>query len=75
MTTLEQLRRLTTVVADTGDFHAMKAYTPQDATTNPTLIPKAAGAPQYPALPEEPVPARRTETRAHHVVALAALSR
>lgn len=41
MNQLEQLRQYTTVVADTGDFEAMRAYAPQDATTNPTLILKA----------------------------------
>ena len=35
---LDQLKRLTTVVADTGDFEELKAYRPQDATTNPSLI-------------------------------------
>ena len=34
---LEQLKRLTTVVADTGDIEAMRRYQPQDATTNPSL--------------------------------------
>ncbi|MDO5056555.1 MAG: transaldolase [Lautropia sp.] len=47
---LEQLRRLTTVVADTGDFHAMAAFRPQDATTNPTLILKAVQKPEYAGL-------------------------
>ncbi|MFN5509978.1 MAG: transaldolase [Burkholderiales bacterium] len=70
MTTLEQLRRFTTVVADTGDFHAMKAYTPQDATTNPTLILKAAGASQYRALLEETMAACRGESAADQVDAL-----
>lgn len=44
---LEQLKTFTTVVADTSDFESMKAYTPQDATTNPSLILKAAGLPAY----------------------------
>ena len=44
---LEQLKKFTTVVADTGDFESMKAYQPQDATTNPSLILKAAGQDQY----------------------------
>ena len=35
MTQLDQLKQHTVVVADTGDFEAMKAYKPQDATTNP----------------------------------------
>ncbi|MDO4683268.1 MAG: transaldolase [Lautropia sp.] len=47
---LEQLRRFTTVVADTGDFHAMKAFQPQDATTNPSLILKAVKKPEYAGL-------------------------
>ena len=47
MNQLEQLRRYTTVVADTGDFESMKAYRPQDATTNPSLILQAAGKPEY----------------------------
>lgn len=50
MNALEQLKKITTVVADTGDFEAMKAFKPQDATTNPSLILKAVGAPQYRAL-------------------------
>jgi transaldolase len=47
MNSLEQLRQFTTVVADTGDFHAMRAYAPRDATTNPTLIVKAVARPEY----------------------------
>jgi transaldolase len=35
MTQLDQLKQYTVVVADTGDFEAMKAYQPRDATTNP----------------------------------------
>jgi transaldolase len=44
---LDQLKQHTTVVADTGDFASMRAYTPQDATTNPSLILKAAAMPEY----------------------------
>src|SRR5882672_127446 len=47
MSTLEQLRKITTVVADTGDVEAMKQYKPTDATTNPSLILAAAKLPQY----------------------------
>lgn len=47
MTQLEQLKQFTTVVADTGDFESMRDYQPQDATTNPSLILKAAGQEQY----------------------------
>jgi transaldolase len=44
---LEQLRKFTRIVADTGDFDLLKQYTPEDATTNPTLISKAAQKPEY----------------------------
>ncbi|MGC9401820.1 transaldolase [Vibrio genomosp. F10] len=44
---LEQLRKLTTVVADTGDIEAIAKYTPEDATTNPSLILKAAQIAEY----------------------------
>lgn len=44
---LDQLKQWTTVVADTGDFASLKEYAPRDATTNPTLIYKAAQMPQY----------------------------
>lgn len=46
-TQLEQLKEFTTVVADTGDFESLKQYTPCDATTNPSLILKAAQMPEY----------------------------
>src|SRR5687767_10743147 len=46
-TQLDQLKQFTTVVADTGDFAGLKAFAPQDATTNPSLILKAAGLPAY----------------------------
>jgi transaldolase len=47
MNTLEQLKQFTTVVADTGDFESMRAFKPQDATTNPSLILKAVQKPEY----------------------------
>jgi transaldolase len=47
MNQLEQLKQYTTVVADTGDFQSIKAYAPQDATTNPSLILKAVQKPDY----------------------------
>lgn len=50
---LEQLKQMTTVVADTGDFESMQRFKPQDATTNPSLIYKAAGLPQYQGLIKE----------------------
>ena len=47
---LEQLKKLTTVVADTGDFERMQEFQPQDATTNPSLILKAVQQSNYQAL-------------------------
>lgn len=47
MNQLEALKQWTTVVADTGDFKQMAAFQPQDATTNPSLILKAAQKPEY----------------------------
>ncbi len=44
---LEQLKQFTVVVADTGDFVTLKEFTPRDATTNPSLILKAAQMPAY----------------------------
>lgn len=55
MNQLEQLKQYTTVVADTGDFQAIKAYTPRDATTNPSLILKAVQKPEYKHLLEKAV--------------------
>ena len=55
MNQLEQLKQFTTVVADTGDFQSIKAYTPQDATTNPSLILKAVQKPEYRPLLEKAI--------------------
>ena len=50
MNLLEQLKQVTTVVADTGDFERMQQFRPRDATTNPSLILKAAQLPAYKSL-------------------------
>jgi transaldolase len=55
MNQLDQLKQYTTVVADTGDFEAMKVFKPQDATTNPSLILKAVGKDAYKPLFEKAV--------------------
>jgi transaldolase len=55
MTVLESLKSMTKVVADTSDFEAIKLYKPTDATTNPSLVYKAAGMPQYRHLLDEAV--------------------
>ena len=50
---LEQLRKVTIVVADTGDIQAIEKFTPRDATTNPSLITAAAQMPQYQTIVDE----------------------
>ena len=50
---LEQLRKMTVVVADTGDIQAIEKFTPRDATTNPSLITAAAQMPQYQPIVDE----------------------
>jgi transaldolase len=47
MNQLDALKQFTTVVADTGDFHQMAAFQPQDATTNPSLVLKTIQKPEY----------------------------
>ena len=47
MNQLQKLAEVTTIVADTGDIESIKKFSPQDATTNPSLIYKAAQMPQY----------------------------
>ena len=53
MTLLESLKQYTTVVADTGDIEAIQRHRPQDATTNPSLLYKAAEMPAYRHLVDE----------------------
>lgn len=50
---LQQLKEMTTVVADTGDIDAIKQFTPVDATTNPSLLLKASTLPAYAPLLNE----------------------
>jgi transaldolase len=56
-TQLDQLKQFTVVVADTGDFASMKEFAPRDATTNPSLILKAAAMPAYAALLDQAIAA------------------
>jgi transaldolase len=46
-TLLEQLKKVTTVVADTGDINSIEKFKPTDSTTNPSLIAAAAQMPEY----------------------------
>jgi len=52
---LAKLKEFTIVVADTGDFHQLEKYKPQDSTTNPSLVYTAAGLPQYKSLVDDAV--------------------
>jgi len=61
MNQLDALKQFTTVVADTGDFKQLAQFKPQDATTNPSLILKAVGMPDYRHLLQEVVDRHRGE--------------
>lgn len=55
MSKLDKLQKLTTIVADTGEINEIKKYKPTDATTNPSLIFKAAGMDEYKALIDDAI--------------------
>ena len=58
---LDQLKTFTTVVSDTGDINAIKQYKPTDATTNPSLIAKAAQMPEYQQIVDDCLMAARKQ--------------
>lgn len=62
MSQLTQLRKLTTVVADTGELDAIIKYKPEDATTNPSLILKAAQTPACAALIDEAISCAKAQS-------------
>lgn len=64
MTALDQLKAMTTIVADTGEVGAIKAYTPTDATTNPSLIFKAAQMEEYKPLVEDAIAYGKSDMKA-----------
>ncbi len=68
LTQLDQLKKFTKVVADTGDFVSMKEFAPQDATTNPSLILKAAGLPDYAHLVDKAIKDAGTGASASQVI-------
>ena len=73
MNKLEQLKQITTVVADTGDIDAIGTYKPTDATTNPSLLYKAAQKPEYKHLLDDAIGyakgrSEATETRARDMM-------
>ncbi len=60
-TLLEQLRNMTTVVADSGDINSIKKFKPQDSTTNPSLIAAAAQMPEYSSIVDDVLKTARQE--------------
>lgn len=60
---LEQLKSMTTIVADTGDIEAIRHHRPQDATTNPSLLLKAASLPEYAPLIAESIAWAKTQSK------------
>ena len=68
---LDSLREFTTIVAATGDFESIREYTPQDATTNPSLILKAAQMAEYEPLVDKVLAEAREEAAGGDVMALA----
>lgn len=72
---LDQLRGMTVVVADTGDIEAVRRLKPQDCTTNPSLLLKAAGNPAYAHLIDEAVAWGRKQAGESEAVAKAVCDR
>lgn len=62
MNQLDQLKKMTTVVADTGDFESLRQYSPTDSTTNPSLIYAASQQPQYQHLLEDAIRYGKSKT-------------
>ena len=60
---LEALRKMTTIVSDTGDIQSIEKYKPQDATTNPSLVLAAAQNPQYKHLIDEAIAFSKAQGR------------
>ncbi len=60
-TLLEQLRKMTIVVADSGDINSIKKFQPQDSTTNPSLIAAAAALPEYQSIVDDVLKTARAD--------------
>src|SRR5665213_2427108 len=69
-TQLDQLKQFTVVVADTGDFATLKQFAPRDATTNPSLIFKAAQMPEYQFLVDKAVADNKAKTGGKDLLSL-----
>ena len=69
---LEQLKAMTTVVADTGDFESIREFKPVDATTNPSLLLKALSDEKYQYLGKEAIAWAKEQTDDDNLASLAA---
>ena len=69
---LQQLKSMTTVVADTGDFESIEAFKPVDATTNPSLLLKALSDEKYQYLGKEAIDWAKNQTSEDPLASLAA---
>src|SRR5450432_229586 len=68
-TQLDQLKQLTVVVADSGDFATLKQFAPRDATTNPSLILKAAQMPEYKFLVDQAIADNKAKSSGKELLA------
>lgn len=66
---LQQLKTMTTLVADTGDIGAIRQHQPHDATTNPSLLLKASSLPDYAPLIEDAIRWAKIQSSAHTTTA------
>ena len=64
-TLLEQLRKMTVVVADSGDINSIQKFQPQDSTTNPSLIAAASEMPEYQSIVDDVLKSARKEAGDH----------
>ena len=72
---LDQLKAMTTVVADTGDMDAIRLFKPTDCTTNPTLVLKAAALPAYEGVIAEAIQWGKKQTGSHDAIVSAVADR
>ena len=70
-TQLDQLKKVTKVVADTGDFASIRKYQPRDATTNPSLLLKAATMPEYAELVNKTIADSKQEAAGGNALGIA----
>ena len=68
---LDQLKDMTVVVSDTGDFNSVEKFRPRDATTNPSLIATAAGMPAYAKIVDDALVWAKKEANGGEVMKLA----